>query len=162
MTGDRLQSVETSTGLISSPALRQFVATDMNDIVHTVVGCTRPYLSGHTVLSIETCGDLPPIRGNQERLADVLFALLFRAERSIAIAARTTSMIRIQTTATDRDVRLKLSDDGFDSGIGETLIPDPCLGLTECAEIISDHGGRMYSWHPNAGGASYTIILPVL
>lgn len=141
---------------------RQFMATDVNDIVHTVVGSSRSYLSEKTVITVETCGDLPYIRGNQERLTDVLTALLFRAQRSIAIAARTTAMIRIRTGATEGEVRLNLSDDGSHAGIGETVAPGLCLGLTECAEIISDHGGRMYSWRPYAGGASYTITLPAL
>ena len=59
-------------------------------------------------------------------------------------------------------MRLSLSADGSDTSIGDTFAPDLCLSLTECAEIISDHDGRMYSWRPYAGGARYTIILPVI
>ena len=128
--------------------LQEFVATDMNDIVHIVAG-SRPSLT------TEMDCDLPQIRGNQERLTDVLQALLLRAERSIAVAGGTSGTIRIRTWVTGDQVRLSLSHNGFDAGT-----PDPCLSLTECAEIISDHGGRMVSWRPYANGASYTIVLP--
>jgi C4-dicarboxylate-specific signal transduction histidine kinase len=147
---------------MSSPAAPEFIAMDMNDIVHTIVGCGRPYLSEKTVLTLEMCCELERIRGNEERLTDVLHALLFRAERSIAIAARTSGMIRIRTWATEGEVHLSLSDNGFDASIGDRVATGLCLSLTECAEIISDHGGTMYSWRPYAGGASYTIILPVI
>ena len=108
------------------------------------------------------CCELQRIRGNRERLTDVLYALLIRAESSIAVAGRTTCIIRIRTWATDADVRLSLSNNGSDTSIGDTFAPELCLSLTECAEIISDHGGRMYSWRPYAGGARYTIILPAI
>ncbi len=160
--GDRVPSAEASARFVSPLTAGQCLAADMNDIVHTVAGCSRPYLSEHTVLTIETCGDLPRIRGNPDRLTDVLYALMFRAERSTASSARNSSMIRIRTMATHGEVRLSLSDDGWDTGLGDSAAPDLLLGLTECAEIISDHGGSMVSWRPYAGGAIYTIILPAL
>jgi C4-dicarboxylate-specific signal transduction histidine kinase len=162
MTGDVALSVGASTQPIRSRAVPKFVATDVNDIVHTVAGCGRSYLSKKTALTLEMCCEPQRIQGNQERLTDVLFALLFRAERSIAIAARPTGAICIRTWATDGEVRLSLSSNGFDTSIGDTVGTDRCLSLTECAEIISDHGGRVYSWRPSAGGATYTIVLPVI
>jgi C4-dicarboxylate-specific signal transduction histidine kinase len=165
MTRDGVPSVEalTTRSITSTlPAAPEFVATNVNDIVQAVVGSGRPYLSEKTVLSVEMCCELERIWCNQDRLTDVLYALLFRAERSIAIAAQTPGMIRIRTWATGGDVRLSLSDNGFDASIGDTVARDLCPSLTECAEIISDHGGRMYCWRPYAGGASYTIILPVI
>ena len=162
MTGDVVLSVDVATQPIRSRAVPKFVATDVNDIVHTVVGCGRSYLSRKTALTLEMCCGPQRILGNQERLTDVLFALLFRAERSIAIAARTTGAICIRTWATDGEVRLSLSSNGFDTSIGDTGGTDRCLSLTECAEIISDHGGRVYSWRPCAGGATYTIVLHVI
>ena len=159
MTTDGVLSVQASTRLISLLSAPEFVEMNMNDIVHTVLGWSRPYLSERkTALTIEMNCELPRIRGNQERLTDVLSALLFRAERSSA--AGTTGMIRIRSWATDDEVGLSLWDNGFGAS-RDTVAPDPCLSLTECAEIISDHGGWMYSWRPYSGGASYTIILPV-
>jgi len=128
---------------------QEYVPTDMNDIVHTVAGSSWPYLT------TETDCDLPQVRGNQERLTDVLSALLLRAERSVALAGGTSGMIRIRTWLTGDQVRVTLSHNGLDSSTSA-----PCLSLIECAEIISDHGGRMFSWRPYANGASYTIVLP--
>ena len=162
MTGDGVLSVDASTQPVGSRTAPRFVATDVNDIVHTAIGGSRSYLSEKTSLTLETCCEPQRIQGNQERLTDVLSALLFRAERSISTAARTTGAIRIRTWATDGEVRLSLSSDGSDTSIGDTVGTDRCLSLTECAEIISDHGGRVYSWRPCTGGATYTIVLPVI
>lgn len=162
MTGDGVLSVAALTQPIRSRAIPKFVATDVNDIINTAVECGRSYLSDKTALTLEMCCEPQRIHGNQERLTDVLSALLFRAERSIALAARTTGAIRIRTWAMDGEVRLSLSANGFDNSIGDTVGTDMCLSLTECAEIISDHGGRVYSWRPCAGGATYTIVLPAI
>ena len=162
MIGDGVLSAAASTQSMSSPAAWQFVATDMNDIVHTVAASGRSYRSGKTVLTLEMSSELQRIRGDQERLAEVLSALLFRAERSIAKAARTDGTIRIRTWATEADVRLRLSTDGLDASVGDMTATDFGLSLTQCAEIISDHGGRMVFWRPYAGESSYTIILPAI
>jgi len=162
MIKDGVLTAVAATQSMSAPAAWQFVATDMNDIVHTVAGSGRPNRSGNAVLSLEMSSGLQRIRCDQERLADVLSALLFRAERSIANAARTAGMIRIRTWATEDDVRLRLSTDGLDDSAGDMTATDLGLSLTECAEIISDHGGRMVFWRPFAGESSYTIILPAV
>jgi C4-dicarboxylate-specific signal transduction histidine kinase len=146
---------------VQTAAAPEFIATDVNDIVHAVVGSGRSCLPGKTVLTLEMCCELQRIRGNQECLTDVLHALLLRAERSIANADQPTGTIRIRTWATDADVRLSLLINGADVSIGDTVATGLGLSLTECAKIISDQGGRMYAWRPYAGEASYTIVLPV-
>jgi hypothetical protein len=130
----------TGQGVLS--AVPEFVAADVNDIVHAVV---------------------QRVQGNQKQLTDVLHALLLRAERSIALTARPTGVIRIRTWATEADVRFSLlanGSDGFDAVTDDAFATDLFLSLIECAKIISDHGGRMYAWRPYAGEASYTIVLP--
>jgi hypothetical protein len=137
---------------MNSRAARQFDTMDADPVCHTRVGFTPPSPCAGTVLTIEISVDLPRIRGKQERLIDLLYAVLFRAEHSAKIGRRTAT-IGIKTVFIDGKVHLCLSENGFDN---------LCLGLTECAEIISDHGGSMYSWHPIQGGASYAIILPAV
>jgi hypothetical protein len=163
MTGDGVLGVHVSTKHVRSLPAQEPVSMDMNELVHTVVAKCRSYLSEQkTVVTFEMGYDLPRTRGNQERLLNVLYALLFRAESSIQSAARTTGIIHIRTWATHGEVRLKVLDNGSGASSGDAHDSQSSLSPTECAEIISDHGGTMYSWCPYAGGASYTIILPVI
>ena len=164
MTGEGVLDVHAPRQFISLPPsleFLEFAEMDINDVVYTVG--YRPSLSEQKAsITIETSRELPRIRGNQKLLSSVVDALLLRAKHSVAVTAPKTSMIHIRTWATDGDVRLSLSHNGFGAGPRDRVTPDSCLTLTKCAEIISDHGGMMWSWHPCAGGASYTIILPVL
>src|SRR4051812_46583657 len=115
MTGDSVLSIDAATRFTSSPAAPEFLATDMNDIVHAVAGCSRSFLSD-TVLVIEKSIDLPPFPGNPQWLAQVLYALLFRAERSIAGNA---GSIWIRTWSTEDDVRLSVSSNGRDADLDD-------------------------------------------
>jgi len=99
MAADGFPNVRTSKlGACEAPLQQSgFVTTDLNEIVHAVVQQSRSYLSErHTDVAIElSC--TPRIRANDEQLADVLYALVLRAEQSIAAAHRPTGLIQIHT-----------------------------------------------------------------
>lgn len=161
MTTGTIPDIHSSTLVIDSPAATDSTA-DMNDIVHTVLESRRTNLSERKIAwtMVIGCGQAR-IAGDRERLTSVLMALLIQAEQSIVTAAQTNGAICIRTWARDGEVCCSLSDNGLGASpapLAKNLSPD----LTEWAEIVFDHGGRMHSWRPSAGGASYTIALPAI
>ncbi len=95
------------------------------------------------MLTVETTDGLPRIQGNRDQLADVLFALVFRADR----------VIRIRTWLENDRVRLSVSDSGSPADTS-------FMTIDECAEIIADHHGEMVLWRTPTGCSTYTLDLP--
>jgi len=111
---------------------------------------------------------LPRVRGDHERLRQLLLNLLFNA--ADALSGKGT--IQISATGTNRSVQLVVSDDG--PGIdGEILdqVFDPFvttkpagqgtgLGLAVCHTIVDRLGGSIRAENRTGGGASFEVSLP--
>ncbi len=114
-------------------------------------------------------GDVRPIKGDEERLRQVLMNLALNAMD----AAPRGGWVRLAASSTPRgDVLLVVEDNG--PGIPEDIasrIFEPFyttkpsgsgLGLPICLQIITQHGGTMELKRSEAGGARFEIRLPTV
>ena len=139
--------------------LTTWVRSDLNEILRDVIGNCQPLLvDAEIALAVEMTSNLPGIMADREALAAVLFALVVRGQHSIAKAEQHNGMIRLKTWAQHDSVYLSLADNGLGATSGDEH-QYVGMGLTECAEIIADHGGRMFSWRTYVGDSTYTLEL---
>jgi signal transduction histidine kinase len=118
-------------------------------------------------------GDLPRVRGNAQRIEQVIVNLLLNACEALPDPARA---IRVRTEH-DRAAgvaRVTVEDEG--SGIRPEHLPrvtDPFfttkrdqggtgLGLSVSAAIVKEHGGMLEFRQPPAGGTAVVLTLPVV
>ena len=137
--------------------------TDLNDIVQSVVADLEPSLSeGTTVLTVETSRGLPAIRGDRGQLTRVVATLLRRAEHSAAAAGRLPARICVRTWEQQETVHLSVSDNGILGSVCTIVDPGLALSLCQCADIVANHHGKIYSWRAWSSQITViTVILPI-
>jgi PAS domain S-box-containing protein len=122
-------------------------------------------------LTLEMGHDLPIIHGDRIRLQQVVVNLLINSLQAIDHHDSKRREIGLSAAAADEGVVVTIHDsgpgiaaahlasvfDGFfttkDSGIG--------IGLAICQSIITEHGGTISAANHEAGGAVFTIALPL-
>ncbi|AYV47678.1 PAS domain-containing sensor histidine kinase [Caulobacter flavus] len=115
--------------------------------------------------------DLPVIHGDRIRLQQVVVNLLINSLQAIDHHGPKRREIRLAAAPTDSGVTIRIHDSGpgiaaehlasvFDSffttkdgGIG--------IGLAICQSIITEHSGTISAGNHDAGGAIFTIFLPL-
>jgi two-component system NtrC family sensor kinase len=111
---------------------------------------------------------LPRVRGDHERLRQLLLNLLFNAADALGGKGR----IEVRASNTGGVVRLAVEDDG--PGIDETILDhvfDPFvttkaagqgtgLGLAVCYTIVERLGGSIEAGNRAEGGAAFEVTLP--
>lgn len=119
-------------------------------------------------LALELDPDLPRVRGDHERLRQLLLNLLFNA--ADALGGR--GHIRVRTSNGNNVIRLIVEDDG--PGIDDTILDqvfDPFvttkpagqgtgLGLAVCHTIVERLGGSIEASNREQGGATFEVTLP--
>jgi signal transduction histidine kinase len=119
-------------------------------------------------VSLDLDSALPRVRGDHERLRQLLLNLLFNA----ADALGGEGAIEVRAANGDGVVHLVVQDDG--PGIDEAILDqvfDPFvttkpagqgtgLGLAVCHTIVERLGGRIEATNRSGGGASFVVTLP--
>ena len=116
--------------------------------------------------------NLPPIRGDHDRVQQVIHNLLNNAMKftetgTIALRASVVAG-EVEIAVTDTGVGIALTDqervfEKFQQ-VGDTLTGKPKgtgLGLTICREIIAHHGGRLRLESQPGEGSTFTVVLPI-
>jgi len=118
--------------------------------------------------------NLPPIRGDQNQLKQVLLNLLTNAVKY----NRPRGKIEISLAALDNGVTVSVSDTGIGippeqsqhifekffrvNNQETTQRTGTGLGLSICKRIIENHGGRITFHSVSGQGTTFTIVLPAL
>ncbi len=148
-------------------------AVDINRIAQKAVGLVENLIKKSTLdFSADYQPDLPPVKGNSQRIEQVIINLLVNACQSLPEKDRA---IRLSTTRnTDEDtVVVEVLDQG--SGMGEKLLQrvrDPFfttkresggtgLGLSISERIMEEHGGAMEFTSTPGEGTMVRITFPV-
>ncbi len=130
-------------------------------------------------LSVDVSGSLPPIRGDGQRLIQVLLNLLSNALRHTPPGGNVTISLR----PAGREVHMAVRDTG--EGIPADVLPHVFerfyradqarsrearsrdgggsgLGLTIARSLVEAHGGRIWAESEPGAGSTFTVALPTV
>lgn len=161
----------------------QLTPIDVNTVARTAIAAAAPaYAARHVQLDLMPAHAPPVVRGDSERLGQVLTNLLDNALRHTPTGGHVTISIQHDTTASSVIVRVRddgtgIPDDELDAVFERFHRADPArlgshdggsgLGLTIARAIIHAHGGTITATNNAAGtetgppGATLTVTLPL-
>jgi two-component system NtrC family sensor kinase len=157
----------------SRPASPQKKALDLNAVLDRTLQLHEHSLRRNSIqVDFHPFPGLPPFVGDANQLIQVFLNLVSNAEQAIR-EVRPSGRIQIRLGKMGTRVFASVQDDG--AGIKQDVLPkifDPFfttkrpgggtgLGLSICMSIIREHGGDMEVESLPAGGAAFTVYLPV-
>jgi PAS domain S-box-containing protein len=157
----------------SRPALPQKKALDLNAVVDRTLQLHEHSLRRNAIeVDFSSSPGLPPTIGDANQLIQVFLNLIGNAEQAIR-EIRPSGRIQIRLGQSSDRIFATVQDDGV--GIKPEALPkifDPFfttkrpgggtgLGLSICLSIVREHGGDIEAEALPAGGAAFTVFLPV-
>jgi PAS domain S-box-containing protein len=143
---------------------------DLNEIIQSCLRLVSNQIGRKAKVQLNLDEHLPKIKGNSQRLEQVIVNILINASQAIE---KKMGNITITTRALGKENLLKISDDG--KGIDEKSMKqifDPFfttkrnqggtgLGLSIAYGIIKEHKGRIEVESKPGSGTSFSIFIPV-
>src|SRR5260370_22995865 len=157
----------------SRPASPQKKTLDLNVVIDRTLQLQDHSLRRNNVeVEFQAVPGLPPIVGDANQLIQIFLNLISNAEQAIR-EVRPAGRIQIRLARSGNRVSTTVQDDGI--GIQPEVLPklfDPFfttkrpgggtgLGLSICMSIVREHGGNIEASSLPAGGAAFTVTLPV-
>jgi len=157
----------------SRPAAPQKKALDLNSVVDRTLQLHEHSLRRNSIqVDFHPSPGLPSTIGDANQLIQVFLNLVGNAEQAIR-EIRPSGRIQIRLGQRGARIFVTVQDDG--PGIKPEVLPrifDPFfttkrpgggtgLGLSICMSIVREHGGDMEVESLPAGGAAFTVYLPV-
>ena len=157
----------------SRPAAPQKKALDLNAIVDRTLQLHEHSLKRNSIeVDFRPCPGTPSIIGDANQLIQVFLNLVSNAEQAIR-EVRPSGRIQIRVGQAGKRLFASVQDDGI--GIKPEVLAkifDPFfttkrpgggtgLGLSICMSIVREHGGDIEAESLPAGGAAFTVFLPV-
>lgn len=165
---DRIAKLARRLVNLAKPAGLIFSSTPVNEVATQAARLVRTQLRHHGVrLSLDLAPEVPPVRGDEAQLQQVLINLLLNAQQ--AMGDRGGSVRIITRLAGPDAIEIVVADDG--PGIAESDLPHlftpffsraggTGLGLALAAQIVKAHAGSIEAESRPAQGATFTIRLP--
>jgi signal transduction histidine kinase/DNA-binding response OmpR family regulator len=148
-------------------------AVRLNAVVRDAVELARPKwqgeigATGRQIELVLELGEVPPIRGNVNELTQVVNNLIFNAAEAMPEGGRLT----LRTSATDREVRLEVQDNGCGMNAATlqrlfqpfftTKEDGQGLGTSIIYGIVTRHEGRIEVESDVGQGAKFVVTLPL-
>ena len=157
----------------SRPASAQKRALDLNAVVDRTLQLHEHSLRRNSIqVDFHPSPGLPPTMGDANQLIQVFLNLISNAEQAIR-QVHPSGRIQIRLGKFSSRVFATIQDDG--AGIPAEVLPkifDPFfttkrpgggtgLGLSICMSIVREHGGDIEVESLPAGGAAFTVFLPM-
>jgi len=157
----------------SRPASPQKKTLDLNVVIDRTLQLHDHSLRRNNVeVEFQSVPGFPLIVGDANQLIQIFLNLISNAEQAIR-EARPSGRIQIRLGRSGNRVSATVQDDGI--GIPPEVLPklfDPFfttkrpgggtgLGLSICMSIVREHGGNIEASSLPAGGAAFTVTLPV-
>jgi signal transduction histidine kinase len=146
---------------------------DLNSVVEEAADAARPVAGAKSISLVVDLGELPEIRGDRARLAQVLDNFISNAIKFTA----TGGSVSVATRVFQDNVEIIVSDNGMGIPANELpllfqrffraeratsgAIPGTGLGLAIAKAIVTAHGGRIRVESEDGGGTTFQILLPV-
>ena len=167
----RMENITKELKFFSSPAEPSAEEFHINDVINGAKGLTQHNLDAEVVeFETDMSIDLPPIRGNRQRLEQVFVNLFRNAISAMAEAQKRKISVK---ASSDRDWLTIIVEDSGHGLAGQTIeqLQEPFhtskpsgqgmgLGLAISADIIREHGGSL-SANDLEDGAEFVVRLPV-
>jgi len=151
----------------------QMEKIDVNAVIQSAINLIENQIRKLTnKFSVEYNHSLPPIRGNFQRLEQVIINLLLNSSQALSDKSKGISV----STGYQRNseyIQIQVKDEGEGiSSANLTQITNPFfttrrdsgglgLGLSICSTIIKDHGGELQFDSKPRKGTTATITLPI-
>lgn len=152
---------------ISSDELTDF---DLNKVAEDAIKLAELHSNRGVKVIQSLAKDLPLLRGNEERMEQVLLNLLLNAKQ--ALAEKSNGEIFVTTCALRDDIEICIADNGpgLSSAVAERIFdpffttkkPDEGtgLGLSIAFDIVREHGGVLEVISREGQGACFTVRFP--
>ena len=150
-----------------------FAPVDVEELVGEAARAHRALIEQEGLtFEVDVTPDLPFVRGDHDRLRQVLANLLSNATKftrsgSIRLAARRAGS-EVHLSVADTGVGIPPEHVGrvFDKfhQVGDVMTDKPTgtgLGLAICRELVQSHGGRIWAESEPGKGSTFTFALPV-
>jgi PAS domain S-box-containing protein len=147
-------------------------AVDLNAIVDEAVHAAEPSARAKSIALTVELGELPEIRGDRARLAQVLDNFVSNAIKFTPMGGSVT----VQTCIWPGEIEIVVSDTGMGIPANELprlferffraeratagAIPGTGLGLAIAKAIVTGHGGRIRVESEEGAGTTFRIVLP--
>ncbi|MCU1226464.1 MAG: histidine kinase [Edaphobacter sp.] len=156
------------------PAAVEVEQVDMTSLLQELTReCEEKLANRGVQLAVQAGENIPCVRGNRNRLREVMEHLLNNAAQAIASAGGKNKepVIRVAVSHDDRRVQVIVSDTGPGFRDPERVF-DPFytargpgegagLGLSICYGIVREHGGEISVFNLHPHGAAVAVELPV-
>ena len=159
---------------LTRPMPQELSLLDLNGLVRSTCNFVRyDKRLDRIELALELDPELPAIEAVADHLTQVTMNLLINAADALENCSDQTRRIRVSTTVVERDVRLRVSDNGhgMDEAVlarafDESFTTKPAgkgrgLGLFLCRTLIEEAGGRIELASTPGKGASASVYLPL-
>jgi signal transduction histidine kinase len=162
-------------GMLKRGAPGDFAPVDLNDVIRTVERLVRGERLRHQVtVELDLDADLPPTNGDLIQLQQVVMNLMLNAFTAMDQPGRRERrlIVRTHVAADGSRVETQFEDSGL--GIAADVIdrlfepfvttkPDGLgMGLSICRSILDQHRGELRAANNLAGGATFSLTLPVV
>jgi signal transduction histidine kinase len=147
-------------------------AVDMNAVIEESVNAAQPSAAAKSIVIAVELAELPEIRGDRARLAQVLDNFVSNAIKFTP----TGGCVTVATRVLPGEVEVVVSDNGMGIPADELpllfqrffraeratagAIPGTGLGLAIAKAIVAGHGGRIRVESEDGAGTTFRIILP--
>jgi signal transduction histidine kinase len=128
--------------------------------------CAEKLANRGVRLVVEAGEEVSTVRGNEDRLRQMMEHLLNNAAQALAgvTEVREEQVIRVSVSAYGGKVHVIVSDTGpgfRDAGRAFELFDSMGLGLSVCYGIVQEHGGEISAFNLHPFGAAVAVELPV-
>ncbi len=170
----RIQRIVSELKEFSLPSLEKADdRIDITTVAHQAVSLINSQIRKATAnFSLHCATDLPPVKGNSQKLEQVIINLLQNACQALPDTQRAIGLSTFYDSE-EAEVLIRVEDEG--RGIAEKDLPhvlDPFfttkrdiggtgLGLSVSSKIIAEHRGRIDIASKPGKGSTFTIRLPV-
>jgi two-component system, sporulation sensor kinase E len=166
---DRLNKIVVDFLFAVRPLKFEFAPLDMNGVITALADFFSEELNqSGMVMTLDLAPGLPPIRGDERFIRQMLVNLFKNAIAAMSIGG----IIHVKTWQSDDFIFLTVEDTG--SGIPEdvmhkifepyftTKVDGTGLGLTMAFKVVKEHGGDIRVQSEAGKGTCFTISLPVM
>jgi signal transduction histidine kinase len=144
---------------------------DLGELARDVLAASGPQLRAAGLAVHADLGPGVTVRGDADRLHQVLGNLLANAARYCRPGDDVTLTVRAEPGLAVAEVRdtgpgippvdLPRVFDRFWRGTAARSVPGSGLGLAVVRELVTAHGGTVQAASPSSGGSAFTVRLPV-